>query len=191
MNRREFVKHFGISVLGTTLLSSVSGCSSEIDNLIQVEHDLDSSPQCISYFLDYNDIVHYENYPNIFFPNKRIFVINDYEFITEEAVLRRKKIDFYIKLNVLAVLNSDFEIYRFENKISTIQKVDENNYTMLTDIPGQVLSLKIAPMISNNMYVALRNNKNTDTLSFDKYYRLPCTMKVNTFKRLINNKISI
>ncbi len=26
-------------------------------------------------------------------------------------------------------------------------------------------------------------------LSFDKYYRLPCTMKVNAFKRLINNKI--
>lgn len=196
MDRRKFLR-LGINLLGTTLI----GCSSDIENLISSNSNLakktnlssDNDPikKIITSFLEQEEMICYDDYPKLFLRDRKIFVINDYEFITEEKVLERKKIDYYIKLEVLAVLNSAFKIPSFENKITGVKQVDENQYNFLTDYPGQTLNLKIAPQIHRNIFVPIRIDKTKSTLAFDKLYRLPCFINVKTFKNFTNKQLLI
>lgn len=200
MNRREFVR-LGIGLLGTTLLSSITGCSNDIEDLVSnnsnftkkttLSGESDPIKKIITDFLEQDEIICYDNYPKLFLRDRRIFVINNYEFITDEEVLERKKIDYYIKLNVLAVLNSAFKIPSFENKITGVKKVDENQYDFLTDYPGQTLNLKIAPQMGRSVFVPIKINKTESTLVFDRSYRLPCFMNVKTFKNFTNKQLLI
>lgn len=200
MNRRDFVR-LGISLLGTTFLSSITGCSSDVEDLVSSNLNFakkttllgESDPikKIIIDFLEQDEMICYDNYPKLFLRDRRIFVINDYEFIREEKVLERKKIDYYIKLNVLAVLNSAFKIPSFKNKITGVKKVDENQYDFLTDYPGQTLNLNIAPQMYRNVFVPIRIDRTESMLAFDKLYRLPCFMHVKTFKNFTNKQLSI
>lgn len=189
MDKRDFIKKFGLGLAGMAFSSAFNMCK-PVDDDLDENARRDVLRNKLSSFLMPNEIYSFEDYPEILTQTRKIFIIKDFLFIDNRPELEKRGLDFLIQLEAVAVLLCNFDLYKYRETEYKINKLDENIFNIKMNAKENNMFLYRMPnLASNNIKIPIRINKNAKELVLESNYMLPCTLCINTFEQIISNKI--
>ena len=178
MNRKKFIKYIGFGFGG--ILVPVLSCNHE--EIIDVT-DKEAMQKRLQEYLEISNYGYYEKYKDIFYQERTIWVVEDYQFVNDES-LKEQGIDYLIRLDVKYSVKCNFDIYKFtstvkEEEVKKFRKCTVRKYS--TSIEGQQFSVSQVPGERIQIPVIVEDWKNL------KLKRgLPCIMTEDAFKKMIS-----
>ena len=127
MNRRHFLKLSGLGIGSVFAGSFLSTCN--WDRISTLVSEGDTKQQLVRY-IEESDRGYYENYKDIYRQKRVLLIINDYEFIEDEESKRKWKADYLIRFHLFGMVKCNFDIYKFKNTVTRVQKIRGNRFNL-------------------------------------------------------------
>lgn len=187
MNRRHFLKLSGLGIGSVFAGSFLSTCN--WDRISTLVSEGDTKQQLVRY-IEESDRGYYENYKDIYRQKRVLLIINDYEFIEDEESKRKWKADYLIRFHLFGMVKCNFDIYKFKNTVTRVQKIRGNRFNLWTDVAGQRIYFSYYPSGEELIYPIRLTDSVGNGIILDKQYALPCVMTKQAFLSYLKDEKS-